>query len=649
MQKPIPPITLLALLQRWLHIRMRLLKTGWIIVLWVAAIPCYAQNTDSLLIALQKAKEDTHKVNLLRNIGVAYSNEDPRKAIFYWKQGVDLSYRLNYIKGLARNYINIGTGYSYLAIIDSTIIYADSGIKYSKLIGDPERLALVYLNKGDAYRNTGDFESALVYCDTASEYAAQTTNTDRQARIYSIISSIYMEQKEFGKALEIGNKALALFKKDNNRVMEADMYDDFAYLYIQIQKIDSALYFENKAVSLGEEIKNYRNLSTYYFGLAQIYLELKAYKDARNFAAKAIAFGNNQENYDQLAGAYKLLGGIYLKEGKLAEALKAGKTAYEYAEKENARPAQQQDVAELLTQVYEAMGDDKNAYRFLKISSGLRDSITKDNYNERVAKLQSSFQIKEKDKEILLLGKDKELQAQKLSRQRILMISSAALALLAFGGIWLLINRNKLKQRMKELELRNQIAADLHDEVGSSLSSIHLLSQMAAQPGNEAGVKHILDKMSVNARETMEKMSDLVWTIKPEEAEGSNLKQRMERFAYEICGAKNIEVAMELSKLDTKDLTMEQRKNMYLIFKEALNNAVKYSGTEKVFISASNGQKMLTMIVKDEGIGFDMDKVVKGNGLDNISSRATSVGGTITVASAPGNGTTVKLVMPLTL
>ena len=102
---------------------------------------------DSLLKELGRSKEDTGKVNLLRNIGNTYANQDPRKAIEYWKQGVALSYKLNFVKGLARNYINIGTGYSYLSKLDSTIIYADSGIKYSKIIGDPDRLALVYLNK----------------------------------------------------------------------------------------------------------------------------------------------------------------------------------------------------------------------------------------------------------------------------------------------------------------------------------------------------------------------------------------------------------------------------------------------------------------------------------------------------------------------
>jgi signal transduction histidine kinase len=257
--------------------------------------------------------------------------------------------------------------------------------------------------------------------------------------------------------------------------------------------------------------------------------------------------------------------------------------------------------------------------------------------------MEEQYTVEKKEKEITLLKKDKELQKQKLQRRSLLMIGTAVLALLALGGIWLLMNRNKLRQRMKELELRNQIAADLHDEVGSSLSSIHMLSQMATQQGSDAKQKDVLQKMSTNAKETMDKMGDIVWMIKPGEAEAGRLKQRMERFAYEICNTKNIELQMQLDELDKSKLSMEQRKNIYLIFKEALNNAVKYSGTEKIEITASVQNKELTLFVKDFGKGFDSNNEKKGNGLDNMQHRAKELNGQITVDTATGIGTTITL------
>jgi signal transduction histidine kinase len=602
-------------------------------------------KTDSLLGALAMAKEDTSKTFLLRNIGASYYNQDPRKAIAYWRQAVELSYKLNFTRGLAINYINVGIGYSFLSKMDSFIMYTDSAIKYAKILGEPDRLALAYLNKADAYRNLGNFKAALLYCDTASVYAAKKGNTDRLARIYDIISGIYAEQQQFHAALGIQTKALEMYKKDGNGIMEGQVYDDFGLLYLQMGKFDSAMHYHKKAVAIGERLKDYKNLSVYYYGMARVNTEMGRYAEAEKLANQSLAFAKEQENDNQLAAAYSLLSNIYFKQERFADAVTSGKIAYDFALGEVT--AQQQAAAEFLAKAYLKIGDDKNAYKYLSISSSLKDSMTKEKFNEQVAGLQSSFELKEKDKEILLLGKDKELQQQKLSRQKLLIAGAAVLLLLTLMGIWLLLNRNKLKQRMKELELRNQIAADLHDEVGSSLSSIHMLSQMATQQGNESTHKDILERMSCNAKETMDKMGDIVWMIKPGETEAGSLKQRMERFAYEICGSKNITVHLQTEDLEKVKLTMEQRKNIWLIFKEAVNNAVKYSGTEKIEVTAILQNKELKLAVKDFGKGFDSSLTKKGNGLDNMRHRARELNGDLNLSSAPGEGTLAKLVMPV--
>lgn len=239
------------------------------------------------------------------------------------------------------------------------------------------------------------------------------------------------------------------------------------------------------------------------------------------------------------------------------------------------------------------------------------------------------------------------MQKQRLQKQRLALIGAAVIVLLTLTGLWLLITRNKLRQRMKELELRNQIAADLHDEVGSSLSSIHMLSQMATQKVNEVSQQDLLARMSTNAKETMDKMGDIVWMIKPGESEAASLKQRIERFAYETGTAKNIEVQTDLNDLDKVKLTMEQRKNIYLICKEAVNNAAKYSGTATITIQAALQNKELHLIIKDEGQGFDIVTAKKGNGLDNMTNRAKDMGAKMRIQSALNKGgTTIALTMP---
>jgi len=121
----------------------------------------------------------------------------------------------------------------------------------------------------------------------------------------------------------------------------------------------------------------------------------------------------------------------------------------------------------------------------------------------------------------------------------------------------------------------------------------------------------------------------------------------MERFAYEICGSKNISCSLELSGLDNLKFTMDQRKNIYLVFKESVNNAVKYSGTDKMEVAASVHQKQLLLRIHDFGRGFNLSEVVAGNGLENIRNRATELRGRLEIETSPNNGTSIHLVIPV--
>src|SRR6185295_1565867 len=146
--------------------------------------------------------------------------------------------------------------------------------------------------------------------------------------------------------------------------------------------------------------------------------------------------------------------------------------------------------------------------------------------------------------------------------------------------------------------------------------------------------KIIMDKVGSNAKETMDRMSDIVWMIKPGETETGSLKQRMERFAAEICSSRNIELSSDLSAIENMKFSMAQRKNIYLIFKEAVNNAVKYSGTKKIDIKATVQNKQLVLLVQDHGKGFNISVSGRGNGLDNMKNRAKESGGTLIIDSS---------------
>ncbi|MEO6611076.1 MAG: sensor histidine kinase [Chitinophagaceae bacterium] len=602
-------------------------------------------NTDSLLVILSSANNDSNKVNLLRNIGVSLAHKDPQKAIEYWKQGVDLSRQLGYDLGMARSFINIGTGYTFTGKYESAAIYTDSAIFYCHKINDPNRLALSYLNRADIYRNLLDYKNALLYCDTALNYAEQTGNTDRLARIYDIIADIYAVQLQNEPAIANLAKALELYKKDENDIMEGQVYSDLADIYKDMHQVDSATFYYQQAIRIGEKAEDFKNLSTYHADLGDLYTQTGKYPSAETHILLSLQIAHQQENDLQLAAAYAKLSHLYLVQHKYSESVKAGKSGFQYAVSES-NLGQQQEIATLLAEAYTGLQDYQNANNYFSISRNLNDSLLRQRFSAQIAALQNSFEIKGKNKEILLLNKEKELQQQRLLRQRVLIAGSIGMVLLALVGIFLLISRHRMRIRMKELRLRNQIASDLHDEVGSSLSSIHMLSRIVTQKSNIGGSnQELLHKLSRNAQETMEKMSDIVWMIKPGEKETTGLVQRMERFMHEMCGEKDIEYNIDIAPLEHARFDMKQRKNIYLIFKEALNNAVKYSGASKIRVQANFENKKLDLQIVDNGKGFSVEDKTMGNGLSNMRDRAQEINGELHIRS--GRGTTVQLVMPL--
>jgi ligand-binding sensor domain-containing protein/two-component sensor histidine kinase len=222
-----------------------------------------------------------------------------------------------------------------------------------------------------------------------------------------------------------------------------------------------------------------------------------------------------------------------------------------------------------------------------------------------------------------------------------------SLAALLITASLYFIYRYRLQKAVEMEKLRTRIATDLHDDIGATLSSISMYSQAVKSQLKEKNpqLENVLDKMGENSRDMVTSMSDIVWAINPDNDDGEKLIKRMENYATDICAVKNIQLHFKTDeKLKTTVLPLEHRKNIYLIFKEAVNNAVKYSGAQNVRVRLSLQNKNLSLIIKDDGNGFDEAAVKKGNGLKNLQTRAEEIKGTIAVDSHEGKGTTVSLV-----
>jgi anti-sigma regulatory factor (Ser/Thr protein kinase) len=209
-------------------------------------------------------------------------------------------------------------------------------------------------------------------------------------------------------------------------------------------------------------------------------------------------------------------------------------------------------------------------------------------------------------------------------------------------GVYI-FNLYSLRQKLKLQYLRNQIASDLHDEVGSNLNSIALFVEMLRKNASADNLP-ILDRIISNSTESVELMQDTVWAINPRNDSLQKLIDKMQSFATQALAARQIMLEFQSdSSLTGLHLSMEQRKNIYLIFKETINNVVKHAGATRVTIWLKRLNDAFFLKIEDNGKGFDTALDYEGNGIFNLKRRAEESGLELHMHSGPGKGTRVEV------
>ena len=206
------------------------------------------------------------------------------------------------------------------------------------------------------------------------------------------------------------------------------------------------------------------------------------------------------------------------------------------------------------------------------------------------------------------------------------------------------------EERLKLEQLRTRIAADLHDDIGSTLSSTSIFTAMLRGQisGEGSDARRMVDRIQENLQNAQESLHDIVWTINPENDALENIILRLQEYATEVIEARGIRLHLIVPEAqDPVTVPMHLRREVYLIIKEAINNVVTHSGCREVTMEILADGRFLQVVVADDGNGFDPGRVAGGSGLVNMRSRAAAVGGSIEVHSKPESGTTMTLRVPI--
>lgn len=216
--------------------------------------------------------------------------------------------------------------------------------------------------------------------------------------------------------------------------------------------------------------------------------------------------------------------------------------------------------------------------------------------------------------------------------------------LIVFGIIYAFY-RYRINQLLEMQAVRNRISTDLHDEIGATLSGIGILSTIAQQQVSDQNPAHtLLGRITEDALTIGNSIDDIVWSINPKNDDLANIIARMNRQAAELLDAKNIDYKIVVpEKIDDIKLSMEQRRDVYLIFKEAMNNLIKYANCTSVDIEIKLENRRFTLLIKDDGKGFEVEKPSLRNGMKNMKNRAKNLKGKLKISSELDKGTSVFL------
>ncbi len=542
---------------------------------------------------------------------------------------------------LGAAYNNLSTVYYGLNDRLKAIEYAKKSLVYREKSGDVSRLSIGCCNISQYYTSINN-EEAEKYLQLCVKYALQSKVEQRIVHSYVTAANLYYNNNKIAEAYDYELKAIsALEKSRKDQAMLARRYMAAAISARRLGK-DSALVLDyfSKSMNILRPIRDRANLRDLYFQLSDYYT------DQRNFAAA-------YEHYRKY---------ILYRDSIISENTKSSiaeiNTRYETEkkDKEIIRLNTDQQIRQLEIEKQRAVIEGNAALALQKQNEIDLLSKTKELQEARISQQEEELVKKEliataNQQQLQLANKEKQLQEKTIRNQKNFRnFLLAGLGLLLLLG-YLFFNRYQLKKKLEQQEsllaMRNHISQDLHDDIGASLSNINILNELArrnlSQPEKSAGY---LSKASEDIQRISESLSDIVWNINPRYDQPDTLFIRMKRYAADMFDGKNINSRFEFPETESGfQLSMTQRRDLYLIFKEAVNNLVKYSGATEALVQIKVTDNQLNMLISDNGKGFDRSTLRAGNGLHNMEQRAGAAGGQLSIHAAPGSGTRIELSM----
>jgi signal transduction histidine kinase len=487
----------------------------------------------------------------------------------------------------------------YTGLYQFGVHSADLQIEKGLKIKDSFLIASAYFFKAINLLELDSFSLTKINLDTAIAYYPLRKPTIKYKKLayhnqlINVYAETFFEQKLYVKAMHYNNLALAeaYAEKSRRGIPAAHLVQ--GKIFYALNNMDSAIYHFSETIEMANQFNHY-DLMLVAYG-KQMIVDINRKKYSKEILQKGLTLIDREV----INNSFKV---IFYK-----------------------------DAINVCT----SFGDVNMVQALQSKLLNINEKDTKTG-NELIQNI--TAQMVENENNLLKLQIDTFEKKKRLSTFQ--LIASLLFSVIMLLFFLLIQRRNRAKNML--LQQKANIARDLHDDIGGSLSGIKVFSQLAAD--RPESMKEYLTKVNTYSNEVISKMNDIVWTLNINNDSFESIMERIKKEMLEISVAKNILLEFNLDeKHKAKNLAMDLRKNVYLIAKEAINNAIKYAACRKIEITLTVQKGLGKLIIVDDGVGFNKQAVERGNGLTNMQNRAREIKGNLAINSSNGSGTIVEL------
>jgi len=636
----------------------------------------YAQKKeviDSLWKVYKTSKNDSLKLKSANYLAFHYIFKTPIRADSILTASTSFAQKNKLNFGLTELTNTRGIYYDVLGQKDSSKVYFQHALKRSRDFNYPNIEVMCINNLGMFCWNNGEFKEALNYFYQTLEFIEEhdSHNDRKQSISYNNIGLIYQELNQYNKAIEYHNKALKIRLEDDRTKDIAGSYNNLAICYQNLNQLIEAEKYINLAIDYAKQADQTKMVFQFHDTLGNILNLQQKFKEAEEAYLVAMQMPEDYKNFNRekflllsnLIDVYNNTNQFDKAKQAINEAdilIRQDSTLYNFSESFYINSVK----------TYYAIREPAKAEVYFDAYIGLKDSLFSKENAKALANIEAKLKTKEKEAELAQAKSELLEKELKVRRQNLFIYGSISALIILILLLYFIIQSSQLKNKklLKEAELnaalvkielkneleeqRLRISRDLHDNIGSQLTFV-ISSLQYIQYQKEIKLEDIkkrLEQIGSFTQQTIQELRDTIWAMNKEELILSDLINRLDTFINQL----NIQEVMQTSitdkveaKKETVYFTAIEGIQIYRVIQESINNAVKHADAKVIKIKFDLISNQLKIQIIDNGVGFDMDKVSYGNGLNNLEKRAQRLQSKLEIKSEIAKGTSIKLLFPL--